>query len=105
MHPKVIIDDLKRAGDQLVAYLAQQAQAPRGRAHPTGAARARLGSRRLGRRSREDRPMREGPARRCVPATRAMSGPALVEENGKVAPSTKTDMASYGSRSAQRSLS
>ena len=26
------------AGDQLVAYLAQQAQAPRGRAHPTGAA-------------------------------------------------------------------
>ena len=28
-----------------------------------------------------------------------MSGPALVEENGKVAPSTKTDMASYGSRS------
>ena len=28
-------------GDQLVASLAQQAQAPRGRAHPTGAAATR----------------------------------------------------------------
>ena len=30
-----------RPGDQLVAYLAQQAQVPRGRAHPTGAAAPR----------------------------------------------------------------
>ena len=30
--------ELLDAGDQLVAYLAQQAQAPRRRAHPTGAA-------------------------------------------------------------------
>ena len=33
--------ELLDAGDQLVAYLAQQAQAPRGRVHPTGAAAAR----------------------------------------------------------------
>ena len=30
--------ELLEAGDQLVEYLAQQAQAPRGRAHPAGAA-------------------------------------------------------------------
>ena len=34
IHEQELLD----AGDQLVAYLAQQAQAPRGRAHPTGAA-------------------------------------------------------------------
>ena len=33
--------ELLDAGDQLVAYLAQQAQAPRGHAHPTGAATTR----------------------------------------------------------------
>ena len=30
--------ELLEAGDQLVAYLAHQAQAPRGRAHPASAA-------------------------------------------------------------------
>ena len=34
IHEQALLD----AGDQLVAYLAQQAQAPRRRAHPTGAA-------------------------------------------------------------------
>ena len=38
IHEQELLD----AGDQLVAYLAQQAQAvPRGRAHPTGAAATR----------------------------------------------------------------
>ena len=33
--------ELLDAGDQLVAYLAQQVQAPRGRAHPAGTAAPR----------------------------------------------------------------
>ena len=37
IHEQELLD----AGDQLVAYLAQQAQAPRRRAHPTGAAAPR----------------------------------------------------------------
>ena len=34
----VFEQELLDAGDQLVAYLAQHAQAPRGRAHPVGTA-------------------------------------------------------------------
>ena len=37
IHEQELLD----AGDQLVAYLARQAQAPRGRAHPAGAAAPR----------------------------------------------------------------
>ena len=37
IHEQELLD----AGDQLVAYLAQQVQAPRGRAHPAGTAAPR----------------------------------------------------------------
>ena len=88
--------ELFNAGEQLVAYLAQQAQAtPRGRAHPTGAAATRTApALRLVRRTTA---VRAGPdtARRCAAARVQATGtsrPAIVPH----AATGRADAADHG---------